>query len=70
MPDLQLVRFIQTVKGWPIKLQTIFDLWSIQKQEQDLIIWQKSSLQMHGFLHEMRKCCIFRSYDMKAVTKE
>ena len=24
------------------------------------IIWQESSLQMHGFLHEKRKCCIFR----------
>ena len=36
-----------------------YETWSIQKQEQDLIIWQKSNLQMHGFLHEMRKCCIF-----------
>ena len=31
-----------------------------REQEQDFIIWQKSSLQMHGFLHEMRKCGIFR----------
>ena len=34
-------------------------MWSIQKQEQDLI-WQKFSVQMHGCLHGMRKCCIFR----------
>ena len=32
----------------------------IRSKNKTYIIWQKSSLQMHGFLHEMRKCCIFR----------
>ena len=32
-----------------------------------LIIWQKSSLQMHGCLHEMRKCYIFRCAENRCL---
>ena len=43
-----------------LNCKLFFNLWSIQEQEPDLIIWHKSSLQMHGFLHEMRESFIFR----------
>ena len=47
-----------------IKLQTFFDLWSIQKQEQDLIIQQKSSLQVHGDLR-----CFVGPWRMEALKR-